>query len=131
MNDSFSKIISILIAAVVMYIAPVRIQMERQAETVQTYILSETMYLVDNVRNTGILSSRMYEEYEKKVCSVCNNADIDILVKKNENYDDNTDDVLLCLENTGSYLLDKDDYFRIAVKKGTQALTYYGGIIKK
>lgn len=131
MSDSFSKIVAMLISVVLMFIVPVKITKERQDEFNQTYVLSETIYMVDNVRNTGILSREMYDIYLKKVTGVINNCRIDIISsdKDYENYMMNTD-IFNQLNTNGSISFDRNDYFKMVVYEGNKPIAYYGGSVK-
>ena len=65
MSDSFSKIVAILLAVIMMYIIPVFYMDEEAKRLKQTRILEEVTFFVDGVRNTGIISEDDYIRLEK------------------------------------------------------------------
>lgn len=132
MNGSLSKIISIFIVAVMMFILPVKINMQRQQEVIQTYILSETIYFVDNIRNTGHLSEKMYLNYLDKVNNVNGKVKIEIMVCE-ENMEDTyyIEQIEKELENSSNCAFAKNDYIRVCVKEGEKVIAYYGGMVKQ
>ena len=131
MSDSFSKIIAIFIASVMMFIVPVRITKARREEFNQTYVLSETMYLVDNVRNTGILSEEMYKAYTDKITGVINNSRIE-LISSDSDFSEYifNQDIYHAFDTVGKIELDRYDYFKIIVYEQDNPIAYYGGRVK-
>lgn len=131
MSDSFSKIVAILISSILMFIVPIKITKERQDEFKQTYILSETMYLVDNVRNTGVLSKEMYNIYANKVTSMIGNAQIEMLSSdlEHKNLVFNSD-IFEDLQTNGICEFSRYDYFKIIVYENDMPIAYYGGSVK-
>lgn len=131
MSDSFSKIVAILISVVMMFVVPIKITKERQDEFKQTYILSETMYLVDNVRNTRMLSKEMYDIYADKVTSMINNAKIEMLSSDLE-YNNFlfASDIFESFKISGGHEFSRYDYFKIIVYENDVPIAYYGGSVK-
>ena len=131
MSDSFSKIVAILISVVLMFIVPIRITKERQDEYKQTYVLSETMYLVDNIRNTGVLSKEMYNIYANRVTGMFNNSRIEIL-SCNKEYKDFvfTADMIDGFNINGKYEFNRYDYVKVVVYESDKPIVYYGGSVK-
>lgn len=121
-------------AAILMFIVPVYIVYERKQETVQTYVLSETIYFVDNVSNTGKLTKNMYLEYAKKIDSVLSASKINMTVVRcdsegNEEYIDT--DLKSGLMTDDKIELLKNDYIRVTVSREDDIIAYYGGVIKQ
>ena len=131
MSDSFSKIVAILISVILMFVAPIKITMERQNEFKQTYVLSETMYLVDNIRNTRILSREMYESYANKVTGMIKNSKIEIL-SSDLGYENFvfTSDIFNGFQTNGRFEFKKYDYIKIIVYENEEPIAYYGGSVK-
>lgn len=131
MSDSFSKIVAILISVILMFIVPVRIIKERQNEYKQTYVLSETMYLVDNIRNTGVLSKEMYNVYANKVTGMINNSRIEIVSSDSE-YKDFvlSTDIIDSFKDNGKYEFARYDYVKFIVYENDKPIAYYGGSVK-
>ena len=65
MGDSFSKMVAILLAVILMFIVPVFYMKEESVRLKQTRIIEEVTFFVDGVRNTGILSREDYQRLEK------------------------------------------------------------------
>lgn len=134
MSDAVGRIFSIFMAAILMFIVPVYIVYERKQETVQTYVLSETIYFVDNVSNTGKLTKNMYLEYAKKIDSVLSASKINMTVVRcdsegNEEYIDT--DLKSGLMTDDKIELLKNDYIRVTVSREDDIIAYYGGVIKQ
>ena len=134
MSDAVGRIFSIFMAAILMFIVPVYIVYERKQETVQTYVLSETIYFVDNVSNTGKLTKNMYLEYAKKIDSVLSASKINMTVVRcdsegNEEYIDT--DLKSGLMTDYKIELLKNDYIRVTVSREDDIIAYYGGVIKQ
>lgn len=134
MSDAVGRIFSIFMAAILMFIVPVYIVYERKQETVQTYVLSETIYFVDNVSNTGKLTKNMYLEYAKKIDSVLSAGKINMTVVRcdsegNEEYIDT--DLKSGLMTDYKIELLKNDYIRVTVSREDDIIAYYGGVIKQ
>ncbi|MBE5926430.1 MAG: hypothetical protein E7270_05665 [Lachnospiraceae bacterium] len=131
MSDSFSKIVAILISVILMFIIPISITRERQNEYKQTYVLSETMYLVDNIRNTGVLSKEMYNIYVNKITGMINNSRIEI-VSSDMEYKDFVflNDIIDGFKNNEKYEFARFDYIKIIVYENDKPIAYYGGSVK-
>ena len=134
MSDAVGRIFSIFMAAILMFIVPVYIVYERKQETVQTYVLSETIYFVDNVSNTGKLTKNKYLEYAKKIDSVLSASKINMTVVRcdsegNEEYIDT--DLKSGLMTDDKIELLKNDYIRVTVSREDDIIAYYGGVIKQ
>ena len=134
MSDAVGRIFSIFMAAIFMFIVPVYIVYERKQETVQTYVLSETIYFVDNISNTGKLTKNMYLEYAKIIDSVLSASKINMTVVRcdsegNEEYIDT--DLKSGLMTDDKIELLKNDYIRVTVSREDDIIAYYGGVIKQ
>ncbi|NLZ80845.1 MAG: hypothetical protein GX913_03465 [Clostridiales bacterium] len=145
MSDSFGKIFSILLAVVLMFLVPVQFYLQRQENLKQVYIMTETVYLVDAVRNKGRLTINMYETYLNKIRLLGGLYETDLqhvhlthkspeeryIVQEDSYY---TRQITEALYKEGEYLFDLGDFFQMEVSsvknKIETPLVYYGGSIK-
>lgn len=145
MNDSFGKVLGILIAVVLMFLVPVQFSLQRQENLKQVYIMTETVYLVDAVRNKGRLTIDMYETYLAKIRLLGGlyqadlhhihfthkNPKVRYMVEEDSYY---TRQITEILYKEGEYLFDIGDFFQMQVSsiknKIETPLVYYGGSIK-
>ena len=102
----------------------------------QTYILTETICLVDSVCNKGILYSELYMQYINKISDGSKLYDVELEHIQNfyseelelNNY---TEQILANLDNEGCEKFSIGDIFRIQVKdKNNNLIVFYGGCIK-
>lgn len=63
MPNALSKVVAIFIAVFLLFIYPIKNELERQDETSRIYVLNKTIGFVDSVRNLGYITPDMYEEY--------------------------------------------------------------------
>lgn len=69
MGDSFSKIIALFLAVLLLFIFPIKNEFERQDQTTRMFVLTETTRFADSVRNLGYITPIMYQEYANKLAS--------------------------------------------------------------
>ncbi|HEX3028799.1 MAG TPA: hypothetical protein VHT34_05760 [Clostridia bacterium] len=72
MEDIFGKIIALILAVLLLFVAPILLMFENQDETSRIYVLSETSKFVDSVRSLGYISPTFYEDYQKKLSNTNN-----------------------------------------------------------
>lgn len=72
MGDSFSKIVALFLAFMLLFIYPIKNELERLDETSRIYVLTETSKFVDSVRNLGYITPLMYEEFVNRLASTNN-----------------------------------------------------------
>lgn len=65
--EAFGRIAEIFVTAILLFLVPLNYTAAKQDMINQTYVMTETFYLVDSVRNLGYLSANMYETYLKKL----------------------------------------------------------------
>lgn len=65
--NAFAKIISILIAVVLLFLCPIQYVAQKQDILIQQYVTTETSYFIDSVRNLGYITKQMYEEYIRRI----------------------------------------------------------------
>ncbi len=136
MEEIFSKVVSVILGCVLLFIVPVKIMEQRQENMQQTYIMSETICFVDSVCNKGILYSELYLDYSDKITQ--NNKIYKIKlyhIKDNDNeeikYNAYTEEILSSLENEDCYKLCIGDLFRVEiVDENNNPIVFYGGCIK-
>lgn len=63
MPNALSKIAAIFIVVILLFIYPIKNELERQDETSRIFVLNKTIGFVDSVRNLGYISPDMYENY--------------------------------------------------------------------
>lgn len=63
MPNALSKVIAIVIAVFLLFIFPIKNELERQDETSRIFVLNKTISFVDSVRNLGYITPDMYEDY--------------------------------------------------------------------
>lgn len=65
--QGFEKIIELMITVVLLFLVPLQYTGAKADVVNRTYIMTETAYFVDAVRNTGQMTEQMYKEYLKKL----------------------------------------------------------------
>jgi len=160
MNDTFGKIVSVWFGCVLLFLLPVSFYAGEQERLEKQFILTETAYFVDSVRNTGRLTDSMLEEFERKlavlsgvyqvklehICNVYVYLQNTYVLEQDCYY---TKQIREKLEQEGEYFFSQGDFFKVSVvekKKGIgktmQSLflglegvqegmaAYYGGMIR-
>ena len=142
LNDSFSKIVAILLAVILMFIVPVFYMREESDRLKQTRIIEEITFFVDGVRNTGILSREDYSRLENILYSlgggyrisishyshILDEAGKEVLYNQVANFEG---EIMDCFEKNMDYYLKKHDYLKLIVKNSNgEVLAWYGGSVK-
>lgn len=112
------------------FIMPVKLMNQRQKNINQTYVVSETISLVDLVCNKGIIYEDVYLEFLNKTESIGEILKISLEHSSGEetNY---SYQILNELENSGEYRMKRGDLFKIKVfDSNNNAVAFYGGYIK-
>ncbi len=102
--DSFSKIITFLLAAFILFLGPLLYMAQKQDAISQSYVSNETTQFVDSIKNTGFLSMDTYLDFINKIDATNNLYNIEIVHSHRvvePLYD----------ENTGAFLEDYDIYY--------------------
>ena len=81
MGDSLITIVAIFLAAVLMFIFPLMAMSERTDDVAQLSVQTATTDFVDNVRNTGKLTSDNYDKFLQTITSTGNSFDVDMEVR--------------------------------------------------
>jgi hypothetical protein len=132
--DSFSKIISLFIAIILMFLFPVYYMAQKQDSISQLYVSSETTKFVDSIKNSGYVSKSMYEIFIKKIDMTGNLYEIELthshrkvepLVDVSTNdilqdfsvyyYNTNEQDIYDAFDKGQDYFFHKGDYISIYV----------------
>lgn len=142
LNDSFSKIVAILLAVILMFIVPVFYMREESDRLKQTRIIEEITFFVDGVRNTGILSREDYSRLENILYSlgggyrisishyshILDEAGKEVLYNQVANFEG---EIMDCFGKNMDYYLKKHDYLKLIVKNSNgEVLAWYGGSVK-
>ena len=86
MGDTLITIISIFLAAILMFIFPLMSVSERNDDIAQTVVQTATSDFVDEVSISGAIKASSYEAYQSKLAATGNTYDIEIEV---QHLDDN------------------------------------------
>ena len=86
MGDTLITIISIFLAAILMFIFPLMSVSERNDDIAQTVVQTATSDFVDEVSISGEIKASSYEAYQSKLAATGNTYDIEIEV---QHLDDN------------------------------------------
>lgn len=141
MGEAYGTIVAIIISAYMMFIIPLKNMLYENEKLEQMYIVNEITYFVENVRNTGEISEKMYLEFNGKLSSLNDIYDIEIVHYRNI-YDETESKVLYFeqadylsdieeeLEKNGVHFFQKNEYIKITVTKDGMMTACYGGSIK-
>lgn len=130
LEEVFSKVVAILLGCILMFILPVKIIYERQENLCQTYVLTESIALIDSVCNKGIIYEDVYQSFLKNISNTGK-----ILKVEFEHYSEGegqyTKKILDDLENSGGYKMSIGDLIKLKIfdSKGN-IVAFYGGYIK-
>ena len=81
MGDSLITIISIFLAAILMFVFPLMSISERTDDVSQLSVQTATTDFVDNVRTTGKLTLDDYDKYIQTIASTGNSFDVEMQVQ--------------------------------------------------
>ncbi len=76
MTESFSKVIAMIIAVVLLYIFPIENMLIRQDDTARIVVFNETAKFVDSVRNLGYITPLMYLQFMNVLSATGNHYEI-------------------------------------------------------
>ncbi len=72
MPNALSKVVAIFIVVFLLFIYPIKNELERQDETSRIYVLNKTIGFVDSVRSLGYVSPDMYEDFLSELATTGN-----------------------------------------------------------
>ena len=130
LEEVFSKIVAILLGCILMFILPVKIMYERQENLCQTFVLTESIALIDSVCNKGILYQDVYLSFLNRISKTNKIMKVE-LEHYNESNGEYTKEILSELENSGEYKMNIGDLIKIKVfDNKDNVIIFYGGYIK-
>lgn len=150
--DSFSKIIAIFLAVMLLFISPLLYMAQKQDSISQLYISTETTRFIDSIKNSGYVSKIMYEDFIKKIDMTGNLYQIEIthchqrvepLVDINTNdilqdfnvyfYNTYEEEIFEAFDRNEDYFFNRGDYISILVsnRNKTTAVSIMENIISK
>ena len=142
MSDGFSKVVAILLSAVLMFIIPVFYMREEADRLKQTRIIEEITFFVDGVRNTGILCREDYSRLQNVLYHLGGGYRVDmshyshiadesgegVLYNEVANYEEQ---IMECFQEDKDYYLKKYDYLKVIIKDSEDKIVaWYGGSVK-
>lgn len=142
MGDSLITIVAIFLAAILMFVFPLMAMSERTDDVSQLAVQTATTDFVDNIRNTGKLTSSDYDKFLSTITSTGNSFEVDIeiqildenpgvkttqaeMTKIGENlyYNLYTSQVEEKLNNNGKITLKEGDMVSVTVKNTNQTIS--------
>ncbi|MFZ5988350.1 MAG: hypothetical protein ACOYWZ_14655 [Bacillota bacterium] len=78
MGSSLSKIVALLLSVLLLFIFPILNMFEKQDDTTQVFVLTETTKFVDSVRSLGYITPTMYREFTNKLAATNNIYEIEM-----------------------------------------------------
>lgn len=81
MGDTAITIVAIFLAAVLMFVFPLMSISERTDDIAQLKVQTATVEFVDNVRTTGKVTQKNYDDFIQKIASTGNSYDVQMEVK--------------------------------------------------
>lgn len=133
--NSFDKIVALMIAILLLFIAPILYLAQKQDAITQSYVMSETVAFVDAIKNNGYLTDDMYNLFIRKLDDTNNLYEVKIehahqvinpLYKEESgeflndvsiNYKTTYEDTILkeIYEGSGIYTFDQGDYISVKI----------------
>lgn len=150
--ESFSKIVAIFLAVILLFISPLLYLAQKQDSISLLYVSGETTKLIDNIKNSGYISKRMYDNFIKSIDRTGNLYRIEITHshrKVEPLMDVNTDAILQdysvyfyntyeaeifeAFDRNEDYYFNRGDYISIQVsnKNKTTAVSILESILSK
>lgn len=102
MGDSLSKIVSLIIAGILIFIVPIVHMFNQQDDISRLYVVNKTIDFADAMRNLGYVTQDMYEDYTRSL-SATNNVYSIQLEHYNKRLIPNYDDPRQIMSFQGSY----------------------------
>lgn len=135
MGDTLITIISIFLAAILMFIFPLMSISERNDDIAQTIVQTATSDFVDDIAISGAIKASDYEEYQSKLQATGNTYDVEIevqhldenpgkkatatsgdLIGENVRYSTYTTEIIDEMYTNSTYSLKKGDNVTITAK---------------
>lgn len=133
MEEIFSKVVAIILGAILLFIVPVKLMYQRQKNINQAYVMTEAICMVDSVCNKGIIYEDTYNQLLNNTNDIGGIIEIEF-----EHYSGEegsyTEQILNELELNGSYKMKQGDLFKIKIYEKSynkrSVMAFYGGYIK-
>ena len=141
MGDSLITVIAIVLAAILMFIFPLMSVSERNDDIAQLAVQTAAIEFVDDVRNTGKITSENYDKLIQTLAATGNSYEVELEVKKlDENpgkknsqtqtdkigenlyYSVFTSQIEAELGTSGKYLLKEGDGISVSVKNTNRTI---------
>lgn len=141
MAEAYSIVVSIIISIYLMFIAPLNSMMNENKKVEQMYVVNEITYFVENIRNTGTITSDMFIDLENKLSGLTNLYELEVVHYINI-YDEDRSQILYfeeCnylweikeeLDENEVYDLKRNEYIKVTVTLEDNMIGCYGGSIK-
>jgi|GEM_PF-3335131 len=113
MSENVQRVFSIMLAVIVFFMLPMYVAFEKKDDTAYALAVKITSELVENVKNNGYLSKKMYDEYISKLAVTGNEYDVRIehkAYKYNPVISSYTDATHTKISETFDYDIYKDSY---------------------
>lgn len=137
--ESISKIVAMLLACVLLFVAPIFFLAQKAELAMQSFVMTKTAYLVEHIKSNGYLSPNMYEQYQKQLEQTGLLYEITMEHQKELYYPKEgaengevyvrqfanvyEDDILhTLLEKKETYRMNRGDFFFLKVKSKTPSL---------
>ena len=139
MNNSFSKMVEIIILINFMFIMPVMYFFLKQDYINYMYAYDKTVRFVDNIRNVGYINDNILKKYYKELSLMNKTYEIHMdCIEYVPIYDDSTNKLYsrekrIDLINMEEYVFNKNDYLTVKIiiyGKYNKSFIIYGGSIK-
>ena len=82
MGDSLITVVTILLAAILLFIFPMMTLADRTDDISQIAVQTATVQFVDGVRETGRITDKNYSEFISKIESTGNTYDVELKVQR-------------------------------------------------
>ena len=82
MGDSLITVVTILLAAILLFIFPMMTLADRNDDIAQIAVQTATVQFVDGVRETGKITDKNYSEFISKIESTGNTYDVELKVQR-------------------------------------------------
>lgn len=133
MDDALSKVVGIVMGCILLFIMPVIIEKSMQNRTIQTYVYSETVQFVDEIRNCGKISSERMQEYRDKLVLGEEILEMEIMIisaEPGKREDQYTAQIMSELEINRQLKVCIGDFVRVRIWKSRELFADYGGRVR-
>lgn len=124
MEENVQRVFSIMIAVIVFFLLPMYVAFEKKDDVAYALAVRITSELVENVKNNGYLSRKMYDEYVSKMAVTGNTYEIKL---EHKSYKYNP---VICSYSDATYakLLETFEYDIYKAQYANGSITYKGTV---